>query len=65
VITPAFNIEMKICTSLSRVLLEKLIGSQIVRFLAFYGTRRFIIVFTRVRHLSQINPVYTLPALFL
>ena len=36
----------------SRVL-EKLIGSHLVKkFPAFYGTRRFIIAFTRARHLS-------------
>ena len=39
--------------SLSRVLLEKLTGSQLVKnFLAFYGTRRFITAFTSARHLS-------------
>jgi hypothetical protein len=33
--------------------LEKLTGSQLVKkFLAFYGTRRFITVFTTARHLS-------------
>ena len=37
----------------SRVLLEKLIGSQPVqKFPSFYGTRRFIIAFTNARHLS-------------
>ena len=36
-----------------RVLLEKLTGLQLVKkFLAFHGTRRFITVLTRVRHLS-------------
>jgi len=36
-----------------RVLLEKLTGLQLVKkFLAFYGTRRFIAVFTSARHLS-------------
>ena len=40
-------------TPRSRVLLEKLTGSQIVKkFPAFYGTRRFITAFTSVRHLS-------------
>ena len=40
-------------TSRSRVLLEKLTGSQTVKkFPAFYGTRRFITAFTSVRHLS-------------
>ena len=37
----------------SRVLLEKVAGSQLVKkFPAFYGTRRFITAFTSVRHLS-------------
>ena len=37
----------------SRVLLEKLTGSQLVKKLsAFYGTRRFITSFTSSRHLS-------------
>jgi hypothetical protein len=31
---------------LSRVLLGKLIGTQIVKFPAFYGTREFITLFT-------------------
>ena len=36
-----------------RVLLEKLIGFQLVKkFPAFHGTRRFIIALTSVRHLS-------------
>jgi len=36
-----------------RVLLEKLTGLQLVKkFLAFYGTRRFITALTSVRHLS-------------
>jgi hypothetical protein len=40
-------------TSRSRVLLEKLIGFQLVKkFPVFYGTQRFIISFTRARHLS-------------
>jgi hypothetical protein len=39
-------------TPWSRVLLEKLTGSQPVKkFPAFYGTRRFIAAFTRARHL--------------
>ena len=39
-------------TPWSRVL-EKLIGSELVKkFLAFYGTRRFITTFTSARHLS-------------
>ena len=40
-------------TPRSRVLLEKLTGLQLVKkFLAFYGTRRFITAFTSARHLS-------------
>ena len=40
-------------TPWSRILLEKLIGVQLVKkFLAFYGTRRFITAFTSARHLS-------------
>ena len=44
---------MYLLSAWSRVLLEKLIGFQLVKkFPAFYGTRRFITVFTSVRHLS-------------
>ena len=40
-------------TQWSRILLEKLTGSQPVKkFPTFYGTRRFIIAFTCARHLS-------------
>jgi len=40
-------------TPCSRVLLEKLTGSQLVKkFLTFYGTRRCITTFTSARHLS-------------
>jgi len=40
-------------TPWSRVLLEKLTGSQLVKeFPAYYGTRRFITAFTSARHLS-------------
>jgi len=40
-------------TQWSRVLLEKLTVTQLVKkFLAFYGTRRFITVFKRIRHWS-------------
>jgi hypothetical protein len=40
-------------TPLSRVLLEKLTGSQLVKkFPAFYRTRRFITAFTSARHLT-------------
>jgi len=38
---------------LSKILLEKLTGSQLVKkFPAFYETRRFITAFTSARHLS-------------
>ena len=40
-------------TPQSRVVLEKLTSSQLVKkFPAFYGTRRFITAFTSARHLS-------------
>jgi hypothetical protein len=40
-------------TSCSRVLLEKLTGSKVVKkFHAFYGTRRFITAFAKALHLS-------------
>jgi len=40
-------------TPWSRVLLEKLTGSHLIKkFPVFYGTRRFITVFTTARHLS-------------
>jgi len=40
-------------TPLSRVLLEKLTGFQLLKkFPAFYGTQRFITAFTTARHLS-------------
>ena len=40
-------------TPCSRVLLQKLSGSQLIKkFPAFYGTRRFITAFTKARHLS-------------
>jgi len=40
-------------TPCSKALLEKLIGSQLVKkFPAFYRTRRFITTFPRPRHLS-------------
>jgi len=51
-------------TPQSRVLLEKLTGSQLVKkFPAFYGTWRFITAFTSAHHLdpilSHIDPVHT------
>ena len=54
-------------TSWSRVLLEKLTGSQLVKkFPAFYGTRRFITAFTSGRQLflswaSSIHPCPHIP----
>ena len=39
-------------TPWSRVLLEKLTGSQLVKFPAFYGTRRFITMFKVAHRLS-------------
>ena len=51
-------------TPLSRVLIEKLTGSQLVKkFSAFYGTRRFITVFTSARHLSLswASPIQSMP----
>ena len=42
-----------VLTPWSRILLEKLTGSQLVKkFPTFYGTRRFITAFTRARQLS-------------
>jgi len=42
-----------VSTACSRIRLEKLTGTQLVKkFLAFYGTRRFITAFTSARHLS-------------
>jgi len=46
---PYPHLQLTIC---SRILLEKLPGPQLVnKFPAFYGTRRFITVFTSARHL--------------
>jgi hypothetical protein len=43
----------KLLTLWSRILLEKLTGSQLVKnFPAFYGTHKFITAFTSARHLS-------------
>jgi hypothetical protein len=45
--------ETYLLTPWSRVLLEKLTGSQLVKkFPTFYGNRRFITAFTSPRHLS-------------
>jgi len=57
-------------TPWSRVLLEKLNVSQLIKkFPAFYGTRRFIAKFTRARHLSlilsQIDPFHANTSNFL
>ena len=42
-----------VLTLLSRILFEKLTGSQLVKkFPTFYGNRRFITAFTNARHLS-------------
>jgi len=43
-----------------RNLLEKLTGLQIVKFTAFYGTRRFITALTSVRHLSLTSPIQSI-----
>jgi hypothetical protein len=48
-----YSVYTYLLTPWSRVLLEKLTGSQLVKnFASFYGTRRFITAFTRARHLS-------------
>ena len=52
-------------TPRSIVLLEMLTGSQLVKkFLAFYGTRKFITVFTSARHLSLswANSIQSMPS---
>ena len=47
------NLRNYLHTTWVRVLLEKLIGSQLVKkFPTFHGTRRFITAFTNARHLS-------------
>jgi len=48
----------KVCTPdlltpWSRVLLQKLIGSQLVKFPTFYGTQMFITAVKSAHHLSQ------------
>jgi len=48
-----FRLLTCLLTPWSTVLLEKLIGSQLVKkFPAFYGTQSFITAVTRARHLS-------------
>ena len=52
-------------TPWSRVIIEKLIGSQLVKkFPAFYGTRRFITAFTSARHLSlsRASSIFSTPS---
>ena len=50
---PVTNKRYYLPTKWSRVFLEKLTGSQLVKkFPAFYGTRRFITAFTSARHQS-------------
>jgi hypothetical protein len=50
-------------TPCSTVLLEKLTGSQPVKkFPVFYGTRGFITVLTRARHLSLLEPDQSSPS---
>ena len=50
---PRGNSMLYLLTRCSRILLEKLTGSQLVKkFPAFYWARRFITAFTNARHLS-------------
>jgi len=52
-IVPFYYLLTYLPTPWSRVLPEKLTGSEIVKkFPTFYGTRRFIVVFVRARQLS-------------
>jgi len=46
---PAVNL---LTTPRSRVLIEKVTGSQLVKKFPLYGTRRFITAFTSAHHLS-------------
>jgi len=47
------ELSIYLLTLWSRILLEKLIGSQLVKkYTAFYGTQKFIPAFTSARHLS-------------
>ena len=53
VVEDEVKLHIYLLTPLSRVLLENLTVSQLVKkFPAFYGTRRFITAFTSARHLS-------------
>ena len=59
------NLITYLLTPCSRVLLEKLTDSQLVKkFPAFYGTRRFITAFTLARHLSlsRATSIQSIPA---
>ena len=50
---PDYLVRVYILGAWNRVLLEKLIVSQLVKkFPAFYGTRRFVTAITGARHLS-------------
>ena len=52
-ITMSIALLIHLLTPWSRVLLEKLIGSQLVKkFPAFYGTRKFITAFTSASYMS-------------
>jgi len=60
--------EVGLLTPCSRVLLGKLIGSQLVKiFPAFYGTRRLITAFTSARHLflSRARSIQSMPPIAL
>ena len=49
---PHWDPPYSLLTPWSTALLEKLTGSHLVKFSAFYGTRRFITAFTSARHSS-------------
>ena len=56
--------KLYLLTPWSRVVLEKLTGSQLVnKFPAYYGTRRFITAFTSARHrsLSRASSIHSMP----
>jgi len=53
ILASILRLYLLLLTPWSRVLLEKLTGSQLVKkFPAFYGTRKFITAFPSARHLS-------------